>query len=338
MRPQGGKQPRAKSVIYIFLSGGLAQHDSFDLKPDAPDNIRGEFKPIATRTPGIQICEHLPLLAARSQQWALVRSLTHPSNEHSDGHHIMLTGRTPMPPGFDAGKPKPTDWPSIAAVAGDRLLPANNLPPAVVLPERLIHCTGRVIPGQFAGDDGQPAAIPGSSKPSPFNAKTYGAYPEYEFDHETGPAGFQARVPGPEPGAAAGPVAAAVRRPPRRCGNCSTASAASWKRPPRVEQFDRYRQDAISLLTDAAHAGRVRRHAGRRQDAGPLRPQRLRLVAADGPAAGRGGREPGAGEPRQQRNLGHAPIGVPAPEELPAAADRPGGVGAARRPGRARPA
>ena len=61
-------------MIYIFLSGGLGQHDSFDPKPDAPENIGGEFKPIATRTPGIFLCEHLPLLAARSHQWALVRS------------------------------------------------------------------------------------------------------------------------------------------------------------------------------------------------------------------------------------------------------------------------
>src|SRR6202521_2808610 len=53
----------AKSVIYLFLSGGLAQHDSFDLKPDAPDSIRGEFRPIATATPGLRISEHLPKLA-----------------------------------------------------------------------------------------------------------------------------------------------------------------------------------------------------------------------------------------------------------------------------------
>src|SRR5437763_7693367 len=71
----GGK---AKSCIYIFLSGGLAQHESFDPKPDAPVGIRGEFKPIATRTPGVQIGEHLPGLAHRSQHWAIVRSLTHP--------------------------------------------------------------------------------------------------------------------------------------------------------------------------------------------------------------------------------------------------------------------
>ena len=59
--------PKARSVIYIFLSGGLSQLDSFDLKPDAPPEIRGEFRPIATRTPGVRICEHLPLLAQRSQ-------------------------------------------------------------------------------------------------------------------------------------------------------------------------------------------------------------------------------------------------------------------------------
>src|SRR5262245_31632833 len=110
---------KAKACIYIFLSGGLAQHDSFDPKPDAPDNIRGEFKPIATKTPGIQICEHLPMLAARSDKWALVRSLTHPSNDHSLGHHIMLTGRTPAPPGFSPNAPSRTDWPSIAAVVGE---------------------------------------------------------------------------------------------------------------------------------------------------------------------------------------------------------------------------
>src|SRR3954469_15620866 len=86
--------PRARAVIYIFLSGGLGQHDSFDPKPDAPAEIRGEFNSIATQTPGIRICEHLPMLAACSNQWALVRSLTHPYNDHSSGHHVMLTGRS----------------------------------------------------------------------------------------------------------------------------------------------------------------------------------------------------------------------------------------------------
>jgi hypothetical protein len=176
----------AGSVIYIFLSGGLAQHDSFDPKPDAPDNIRGEFKPAATKTPGLMICEHLPLLAQRSDRWALVRSLTHKTNNHSDGHLLMLTGRNELPPGFNPSVPKDTDWPSIAAIAGAVTQPRNNLPPAVVLPERLIHNTGRVIPGQFAGLMGRQRE-PWFLEASKFEPKAYGAYPEYEFDHQERP-------------------------------------------------------------------------------------------------------------------------------------------------------
>src|SRR5262249_25667451 len=145
----------ARAAIYIFLSGGLSQLDSFDLKPDAPAEIRGEFRPIATHTPGVRICEHLPRLAQRSHLWSLVRSLTHPSNGHSAGHMMMPSGRTPLPPGFSDSAPRPTDWPSIAAVAGAVTRPRNNLPPAAVLPERLIHYSGRVIPGQFAGAMGR---------------------------------------------------------------------------------------------------------------------------------------------------------------------------------------
>ncbi len=177
---------RSGAVIFVFLSGGLAQHESFDLKPDAPAEIRGEFKPIATATPGVQICEHLPRLAERSQQWALIRSLTHPSNEHSAGHHIMLTGRSQLPPGFNPSKPLPTDHPSIASVATALLPPRNNLPPAVVLPDRIVHNTGRVIPGQFAGIMG-PRRDPWFLEMSDFEPKAYGAFPEYEFDHQERP-------------------------------------------------------------------------------------------------------------------------------------------------------
>lgn len=181
----GRTTPRS-AVIYIFLSGGLAQHDSFDPKPEAADTIRGEFEPIATATPGVWICEHLPRLAACSQQWSLVRSLTHPYNDHSDGHLAMLTGRTPQPPTFDRSRPMPQDWPAIASVVTDRVASRNNLPPAVALPERLIHRTGRVIPGQFAGQMG-PSRDPWFLEMSPFNGNTYGAYPEYEFHHARGP-------------------------------------------------------------------------------------------------------------------------------------------------------
>jgi len=146
----------AKSCIYIFLSGGLAQHESFDLKPDAPEGIRGEFRPIATRTAGIEICEHLPGLAQRSRHWAVVRSLTHRSNDHTVGHYFMLTGRGVVNPGFRGDRQaRPTDWPSIASIVGDALPSrSHNLPPAIVLPERLVHWSGGVIPGAYGGQMG----------------------------------------------------------------------------------------------------------------------------------------------------------------------------------------
>ena len=62
---------RPRAVIYVFLTGGLAQHESFDLKPEAPAGIRGEFNPASTSTPGIQICEHLPELSKRSHLWRI---------------------------------------------------------------------------------------------------------------------------------------------------------------------------------------------------------------------------------------------------------------------------
>lgn len=146
--------PRARSVIFVFLTGGLAQLDSFDLKPDAPDSIRGEFQPIATRTAGIQICEHLPLLAQRSDKYALVRSVATGSDGHEVACHMLLTGRLDLPAGFSVQNvPNPNEWPSIPACVtfahGGR--GRNNLPPAVVLPEPSINEAGRVRPGQYAG-------------------------------------------------------------------------------------------------------------------------------------------------------------------------------------------
>lgn len=174
---------RGKACIFIFLSGGLAQHESFDLKPNAPAEIRGEFEPIATKTPGIQICEHLPMLAARSEMWAICRSLTHSSNEHSAGHHIMLTGRSDLPLGFDPSRPRDADHPSIAAIVGAVTRARNNLPPAIALPDKIVHNSGRVIPGQFAGRMGK-RRDPWFIEASPFHPKSYGAFPQFAFDHQ----------------------------------------------------------------------------------------------------------------------------------------------------------
>jgi Protein of unknown function (DUF1501) len=249
LRAAGPRVHPARSVIYIFLSGGLSQVDSFDLKPNAPDAIRGEFKPVATRTPGIRICEHLPLLAVRSQLWALVRSLTHPSNEHSAGHMIMLSGRSTLPQGFNASQPKPTDWPSIAAVAGAVTRPRNNLPPAAVLPERLIHNTGRVIPGQFAGAMGR-QRDPWFIEASPFDPTAYGAYPEYEFDHQERkrtPRKKQFQTPSLELPQGVGAARLNDRLSLLRHID---AQRHALDHSAGAERFGQLRQDSLALLTD----------------------------------------------------------------------------------------
>ena len=178
---------QAKSCIYIFLSGGLSQHESFDLKPQAPAEIRGEFSPAATASPGVEISEHLPELGKRSKHWAVLRSLTHPSNEHTTGHFFMLTGRSTTPNGFNGDrKPRPTDWPSIASVASDVMArPKNNLPPAIVLPERLVHWSGGVIPGAYGGQMGA-QRDPFFVEASPYGDPMWrGAYPEFTFANQT---------------------------------------------------------------------------------------------------------------------------------------------------------
>ena len=155
------------------------------MKPDAQDKFRGPFRPIETSTSGIQICEHLPLLAKRSDKWALCRSLTHPFNGHSKGHMVMLSGRSDMPVGFNNSKPRREDWPSLASLAGAATTGTGVLPSSMVLPEKLVHRSGRVIPGQFGGLMG-PHRDPWFLQASAFESKSYGAYPEYNFHHQRG--------------------------------------------------------------------------------------------------------------------------------------------------------
>jgi hypothetical protein len=229
--PAGGQ---AKSVIFVFLSGGLTQHDSFDPKPNAPADIRGEFNPIATASPGLQICEHLPMLAKRSRKWSLIRSLTTPYNGHSEGHMAIQSGRTPLPTGFNGSKPQSSDWPSIASIVGDALPPRNNnLPPAVALPERLVHRTGRVIPGQFGGLMGS-RRDPWFIEASPFNAKSYGAYPDYEFHFVRGREGVNR-------------TRFASRSHLRTLLDGQRQQLETMA---EVQSFDRYREASISLLTN----------------------------------------------------------------------------------------
>ncbi len=142
----------AKSVILVFLTGGASQVDTFDMKPDSPAEIRGEFRPIATKVPGVAICEHLPRMAARADRWALIRTLSHGDNSHLPATHHTLTGR-PMPlrRGSDLDNVlSRRDAPCYAAGL-DYLRPkGDGTPSGVTLPNHLIE--GPLTwPGQHAG-------------------------------------------------------------------------------------------------------------------------------------------------------------------------------------------
>jgi uncharacterized protein (DUF1501 family) len=184
----GAAGPRPRAVIFLFLTGGPSQHDTFDMKPDGPAEYRGEFRPIATRTPGIRICEHLPLLAQRSRHWALVRSLSHKNNGHQEGTYLMLTGRSQLPSNFRASRPQAGDWPSIAAVAGAVTRRRGLWPGSAVLPEKITHSNQGVYPGQFAGMLGgkhEPWFIETTDKPHAYHSYS-GAFPKYLFNLHKG--------------------------------------------------------------------------------------------------------------------------------------------------------
>ncbi|MFK8111225.1 MAG: DUF1501 domain-containing protein [Rubripirellula sp.] len=144
---------KAKSVLIVMLSGGPSQLDMWDPKPDAPAEVRGEFSPIPTTIPGVNVCEHLPKLAQQSDRWAMVRTLAHREHNHLLATHVALTGRpTPVPRGgsdLDRVETR-NDFPNYAA-ALDFVRPRNDgIPTGVSLPNYLIE--GPLTwPGQHSG-------------------------------------------------------------------------------------------------------------------------------------------------------------------------------------------
>src|SRR5207248_11579788 len=88
----GAKDKDGISLIILFLKGGLSTIDTFDLKPHAPAEIRGEFSPIATNVTRSQIGEHLPRVARQMDKFSLVRSFAHKNSDHGPADHYMLTG------------------------------------------------------------------------------------------------------------------------------------------------------------------------------------------------------------------------------------------------------
>jgi hypothetical protein len=128
----GGNPPRkAKSVILLNLFGGPPHMDMFDMKPAAPANVRGEFSPVSTSVPSLQICELMPQIARRMDRCTLIRTYSHKYNSHNP--YNVLTG-------YDGGKDrenyfaKPTDHPSIGSVCLSRGMGRRDVPPYVVMP------------------------------------------------------------------------------------------------------------------------------------------------------------------------------------------------------------
>jgi hypothetical protein len=135
------------SCILLWQSGGCGHLDTFDLKPDAPKEIRGEFQPISTNVPGIQICEHLPFTAKQADKFTILRSMKSRENNHERAINYLLTGYLPLPT---------LEFPSMGSVISKELGPKNGLPPYVAVPNTFPSYGGGYLGGAYnpfvAGD------------------------------------------------------------------------------------------------------------------------------------------------------------------------------------------
>ncbi len=157
-RAMGARRRSAKACIVIFCWGGMSHYESWDPKPDAPSEIRGEFDPIKTATPGIQVCEHIPLLAKHSDKLAIVRSVHHNQGGHQQGMYISLTGHT-----LSGGRAMSRDnWPSVTAMVSRFVEQTPGAPRAIRLPHSM-YDNGTLMAGEYGGWLGQaydPVLIP----------------------------------------------------------------------------------------------------------------------------------------------------------------------------------
>jgi hypothetical protein len=143
------------SCVFLFLFGGPSQIDLWDMKPQAPVEVRGEFQPVSTKVPGIQICEHLPQLAQQMDKVCLLRSMTHNMNVHGPACSEVFSGRDYFgAPTTDQASEQ--DWPSMSAMAMRYGTPRGGLPSSVVLPWYLqFPGQSRRIAGQSGGRMGE---------------------------------------------------------------------------------------------------------------------------------------------------------------------------------------
>ncbi|MBM3459715.1 MAG: DUF1501 domain-containing protein, partial [Armatimonadetes bacterium] len=149
-RAQRRGSGREKNCILFFLMGGQSQLDMWDMKPNAPEMIRGEFKPIATRTPGIQICEHMPLLAQRTHKYAVLRSMTHWVKNHAPACYYALSGHSPKRDIVAFGLTA-EDYPAFGSTASLLKPSTRPVPSYVQLSPSLVGDGGIQMPGLHGG-------------------------------------------------------------------------------------------------------------------------------------------------------------------------------------------
>ena len=150
-KASGRGSGRAKSLIFLFLYGGPSQIDVWDMKPNAPEEFRGEFRPIQTTVPGIQICEHLPRMARMAQHYSLIRTLHHVNRNHQPAGCWMLTGVNPGSDNAGQLRVRPDDPPALGSLAAQLAPPAQSaVPPFVMMPARL-NDQGSFFRGQTGG-------------------------------------------------------------------------------------------------------------------------------------------------------------------------------------------
>ena len=212
--------------MLFLLHGGPSQLDTWDLKPSAPVEVRGEFKPIATSVPGIQIVEHLPLLASMAHRFTIVRSMTHASLFHNTATSLVMTGNTPLSDVL-AFTPSENDFPHLGAQLALKRPGPHGIPTAVSLPDPVSDGPYKT-PGQNAGFLG--------AKYAPFGV--YGDPNDERFVVE----GLQV---GPELGADRFPGRNALLS----AINLQQTNLAAH---PQVQQLDQFRQRAYALLASDA--------------------------------------------------------------------------------------
>ncbi len=146
---------RAESCILVYLCGGPSQLDTWDPKPDAPSEVRGELRTIETHTPGVRFSELSPELAAQSDKFTLVRSVTHSDTEHTTSFSTMLSGTYHPRPGVVQPQALPSDHPHIGAIYASQRGWKNRMPPFVCLPTLFQPPGNGIWPGQRGGFLGQ---------------------------------------------------------------------------------------------------------------------------------------------------------------------------------------